>query len=245
EARAVTILGEVKRPGPYDVLRGEKLSSLIARAGGLTPEAYPEGAAFTRESVKRRETEAFEQQARELERHVALLLEKGDPIRAEDVALARQLAAQFRGLEPPGRVTVEADPGALRARPDLDILLEAGDRITIPKRPLSVMVMGEVLSPATLQFVPGKSAEDYLREAGGPTRSADRDRAYVLLPNGTAQPVALSFWNHTPTAIPPGSTLVVPRDPQPFSFLELSKSLGGILSQLAITAASISVIQSR
>ncbi len=242
EARAVTIQGAVRRPGSYDVGRGETLSSLIARAGGLTEDAYPAGAVFTRESERRREKEFFAQQARELERALTLEVEKGDPVKAENVALARQLAAQLRGVEPLGRVVVEADPAVLRARPELDPLLESDDRIHIPKRPLSVAVAGEVMHPTAAQFVSGKSAEDYVEEAGGPTRGADSGRSFLILPDGRAQPLALSSWNHRVSAIPPGAILVVPRDPKPFDGFEFAKSVGGILGQLAITAASIAVI---
>ncbi|WP_343206709.1 SLBB domain-containing protein [Azospirillum soli] len=242
EARAVTIAGAVRRPGSYDVGRGETLSSLIDRAGGLTEEAYPYGAVFTRESERRREKERFAQEAREMERWVALEVDKGEPVKAENVALARSVATQLRGIEPLGRIVVEADPAQLRAHQDRDILLEADDRIVIPKRPLTVAVAGEVMHPASVPFVSGKPAEDYLREAGGPTRAADTGRIFVVMPDGRSQPLSLSSWNHAVSTIPPGSIIVVPRDPKPFDFLEFSKNIGSILSQLAITAASVSVI---
>lgn len=242
EARAVAIEGAVRRPGRYDIGRGETLSSLIARAGGLIDDAYPAGAVLTRESERRREKEQFQLQARELERTLALEVEKGEPVKAENVALARQLAAQLRAVEPLGRVVVEADPAVLRSRPALDPLLEPDDRIVIPKRPLTVAVSGEVLHPTAAQFVSGKGAEDYLNEAGGPTRDADTGRSFLVLPDGRARPLALSSWNHRVDTIPPGSILVVPRDPRPFDGLDATKAVGNILSQLAITAASISVI---
>lgn len=242
EPRAVAIEGAVRRPGRYDIGRGETLSSLIARAGGLIDDAYPAGAVLMRESERRREKEQFQRQARELERTLALEMEKGEPVKAENVALARQLAAQLRGAEPLGRVVVEADPAILRSRPDLDPLLEPDDRIVIPKRPLTVAVSGEVLHPTAAQFVSGKTAEDYLNEAGGATRDADTGRSFLVLPDGRARPLALSSWNHRVETIPPGAILVVPRDPRPFDGLDATKAVGNILSQLAITAASISVI---
>ncbi|MBP2296725.1 SLBB domain-containing protein [Azospirillum rugosum] len=242
EARAVTIAGAVRRPGSYDIARGERLSSLIDRAGGLTEEAYPPGTVFLRESERRRERDVYAQKARELEEWMVREVEKGEAARSDVVGLARQLATQLRGVEPLGRIVVEADPMVLRGRPDLDPLLEPDDRIMVPKRTLTVTVTGEVQHPVAAQFVSGKSQDDYLREAGGPTRNADSDRIFLVLPDGRAQPLALSSWNHTVQAIPPGSMLVVPRDPKPFDFLEFSKSIGGILGQLAITAASVSVI---
>lgn len=242
ETRAVTIAGAVRRPGSYDIARGERLSSLIDRAGGLTAEAYPAGTVFLRESERRRERDVYAQKARELEEWMVREVEKGEAARSDVIGLARQLATQLRGVEPLGRIVVEADPLVLRGRPDLDPLLEPDDRITVPKRTLTVTVTGEVQHPVAAQFVSGKTSDEYLREAGGPTRNADSDRIFLVLPDGRAQPLALSSWNHTVQAIPPGSMLVVPRDPKPFDFLEFSKSVGGILGQLAITAASVSVI---
>ncbi|WP_448206282.1 SLBB domain-containing protein [Azospirillum sp. sgz302134] len=242
ESKAVTITGAVRRPGSYDVARGETLSSLIDRAGGLTDEAYPYGTAFLRESERQRERAHFAQEARALEQWMVQEVEKGEAARSDVIGQARQLATQLRGVDPLGRIVVEADPAVLRRKPELDILLEPEDRIIVPKRPLTVAIAGEVQHPTAAQFVSGKAADDYLREAGGPTRNADTDRAFIVMPDGRAQPLSLSSWNHTVQAIPPGSILVVPRDPKPFDIMEFTKNIGGILSQLAITAASVSVI---
>lgn len=242
EGGSVTISGEVRRPGRYDMVRGERLSSLIARAGGLTDEAYPAGAVFTRASVRRAEAESFERTAAEIERNIALMMARDRPPPAEQVDVARRLAADLRGVRPIGRIAVEADPHALALRPELDPLLEPEDVLIVPKRPLSVAVAGEVLSPAFLRFEPGKAAADYIREAGGTTRNADEGRAFVLMPDGSSRPLALSFWNHHPVLVPPGATVVVPRDPKPFDLLEVSASIGTVLGQLATTAASIAVL---
>ena len=61
--------------------------------------------------------------------------------------------------------------------------------------------------------------------------------------NGSSRPLSTSAWNFSDTTIPPGSTIVVPRDPHPFDFLEAARDIGGALGQLALTAASIAVIQ--
>ncbi len=49
EPEVVVLKGQVMRPGAYALLhRGEKLSSVIKRAGGLTNRAFPEGTVFMR-----------------------------------------------------------------------------------------------------------------------------------------------------------------------------------------------------
>ena len=233
---SVLIIGEVSHPGRYDLMPGDKLSDLLRRAGGLSAQAYPDGTIFSRESERKAEEARFRAASRDLERSLAVAME--DPDKAPDntqIGMARDLAAALRQVEAVGRITVEADPGVLVTRPELDILLESGDRIFIPKRPLTVRVNGEVLSPANLQFRKEKDPRDYIAEAGSFTYHADKDRTFVLYPDGSAQPLLVNVWNHRATFIPPGSTIVVPRDPKPFNFIESVRDMTQVLSNLAIT----------
>ena len=242
EAYAVLAQGEVKRPGSFEVVRGERLSSLIERAGGLTQEAYPAGAVFTRESARRQQAEAFTSAARNLDRELAMILMKPDPPPAAQITQARQLSDELRKAQPAGRITVEADPAMLAVHPELDVVLEAGDRIYFPKRSLTVTVAGEVLAPASLQFRPDKTGSQYLSEAGGLTQYADSSRIFVLRPDGSALPLRVSSWNHTATWIAPGSTIIVPRDPEPFEFFKFAQNLGSLFTQLSVSAAAVKVL---
>ncbi|CAK0767259.1 polysaccharide biosynthesis/export protein [Azospirillaceae bacterium] len=238
----VAVLGEVRRPGRYDITRDETLLSLLRRAGGLTEQAYPAGAIFTRVSAQRAEAERQRRMAQSLDNQLAMDMMRSDPPRPEQIAAIRQLTGEMRKLQPLGRITVEADPSVLEARPEQDSLLEAGDRILIPRRPLTVSVVGEVQSPAALQFASGKTVERYVEEAGGLTRNADDDRLFLVMPDGSARSLSDRAWKEREILIPPGATIVAPRDPHPFDWLETAKSLSGILGQLALTAASIAVI---
>lgn len=182
----------------------------------------------------------FKAQAREVELAIGAALEADDEkVNAGKIAEARSLAAELRNAQGVGRITVEADPAVLAASPELDLLLEAGDRVFIPKRNLSVRVSGEVLSAASLQFRERKSSLDYIHEAGGFTFHADKDRTFVIYPDGSAQPLQVNTWNYKPAMIPPGSTIVVPRDPKPFDFIQSAKDVSQILSNLAVTAIFI------
>ncbi|WP_198038570.1 SLBB domain-containing protein [Skermanella stibiiresistens] len=247
EPRAVTIDGEVRRPGNFDVTRGERLSSLLRRAGGLTEQAYPAGAVFARESARRQQAETFGATARNIDHDIAAVTAMPNPPPAAEIELARQMATAFRDARPIGRITIEADPAILALRPELDIVLEAGDHIHYPKRPLTVTVTvtGEVLAPASLQFTQWKNTDHYLDEAGGTTRYADASRAFVLKPDGSAQRLRLSYWNHEYVAVAPGSTIIVPRDPEPFRFFQFTQNIGGLLSQLAVSAAAVMVLSDR
>jgi len=239
EDNHVLLVGEVRNPGTYDLLPGDTLGKLIERAGGISEQAYPEGAIFSRKSERLREEQNFKSTAKDLELKLSASMSQKDDDKKpsdEEIAIARDLIANLKDSEALGRLTVEADPGMLKANPELDILLETGDRVYIPKRPLTVRVAGEVLSPASLQFRTGKPPRTYIDEAGGFSYNADQDRAFVVFPNGSAQPLAVSAWNQKSTMIPPGSTIIVPRDPKPLTFIDGAKDLSQILANLATTA---------
>ncbi|MGG5812547.1 SLBB domain-containing protein [Falsiroseomonas sp. CW058] len=250
EAGAVTVAGEAVRPGTYDIRRGERLSELLARAGGLTPHAFAYGAVMTRESVRARQQEGFQRTARELETSLiqvaagqAVAGGRGTAVDlGSAITAGRELAATLRGAQAAGRMVVEANPVVLAARPDLDMLLEPGDVIVIPKRPNDVTVVGAVLNPGSLQFQPGWRAGDYLNASGGPQRFADASRAFVVLPNGQSTPAGLSAWQGGGAAVPPGSLLVVPQDPSPFETWGFIRDLTQVLGQVTISSAALAVI---
>lgn len=239
----VQIIGEVKNPGRYDLMAGDTLLSLIERAGGLNKYAYPEGTIFSRKSERHIEAQQYKAQARSLELSLASKMQSDKPPNDSQIDMTRQLIIQLENTDTIGRITVEANPDVLATAPELNMLLERGDRIYIPKRPLTVRVTGETLSPASLQFRSEKKARDYIREAGGYTRNADQDRSFVVYPDGSAQPLHLGNWTHSAPFIPPGSTLVVPHDPKPFNFLDSAKDITQIFTNLAVTGFLVSEIQ--
>lgn len=243
--QSVMIMGEVVHPGRYDLMPGDTVLSLMERAGGLTEQGYPDGAIFSRAAERQREASRYRAQAQDLEMKLAASLKQTDDDKKPDmtqVQAVQALVAQLNDAEPVGRITVETDPETLKTDPEQDMLLEAGDKIYIPKRPLNVRVAGEVLSPAALQFRKGKDADDYIREAGGTTYYADADRAFVIYPDGSANPLSVSMWNHESDLIPPGSTIIVPRDPEPYSFLEGAERISQILANIAISGLYVEAL---
>jgi polysaccharide export outer membrane protein len=73
-------------------------------------------------------------------------------------------------------------------------------------------------------------------------KTADRSRIFVVFPNGAARPLSVSAFNYSSLQIPPGSAIVVPTDATPFDLLTISRELASVISQLALTAASLAVI---
>jgi protein involved in polysaccharide export with SLBB domain len=251
EVGPVTLVGEFVRPGTYDIRRGERLSELIARAGGLSPQAYPYGAVFTRESVRQRQQEGFIRSARELEQSLLQVAGAQGMIAAGGrsggdlgaaITAGRELAAALRDARAAGRMVVEVNPVILAARPEFDVLLEPGDLIAIPKRPNEVTVVGAVLNPGSLQFQSGWRAAEYVRAAGDLQRFADSSRGFVILPNGQSAPAGLSGWQSGGPPVPPGSVVVVPQDPSPFERWGFMRDVTQLLTQVSISAAALAVI---
>nr|CRH06915.1 putative periplasmic protein involved in polysaccharide export [Candidatus Magnetococcus massalia] len=246
ETDTVLVLGELRRPGHYSIRRGERLSELLKRAGGLTPYAYPYGAVLSRESVKKMEKEGFLKTAKELKSQLASSFSSSKGSKQDDVAeqikVVGKLIQDLESAEPAGRVEAEFDPLVLQRYPERDLIIEPGDVLRIPKRPNFVTVSGEVLHPGNFQHLPGKDVQHYLASAGGFREYAEEDRIFLVKPNGAAQPLKPSMWDYTPVNIPPGSLVVVPKELRVIEPLELTVSIANVLKDLAVSAASIAVI---
>lgn len=242
EPGAVLLSGEVARPGLYVIRKGERLSELLARAGGLTSLAYPYGAVFTRRGVREQEAEGFRRTARELNEALLAVTARRTTSSGDGLAAAGEFIRNLSNVQPQGRVVVEADPRVLKLRPDLDTVLEAGDSVLFPKLPTYVLALGDISNPGALQFIPGKTTREYLRESGGFRRTADDDRVFVVLPNGSAQPLRQRFGRVASLAPPPGSTIIVPKNIDPLYGLEVARDVGTILSQFISSVATLAIL---
>lgn len=242
---SITISGQVRYPGTYEFTRDEKLSSVIARAGGLTDEAYAYGAIFTRQSAAAAEGQANQREAMMLNDEIATIASQPPTagIPPPNLTPLETMAQTLLHQPTLGRISIAIDPSILLAHPDRDPLLETGDAIYIPKRPSTVAVTGEVLNAGAFAWRPGMSLDDYVDMAGGETDAAEDSMVFVIMPDGTAVPSHTSWWSFGGASrIPPGATIVVPRDPQPFNLTTFLATYTDILSKVAITAASLAVI---
>lgn len=240
---SITLKGEVRRPGVYSIVRGERLSDLLVRAGGLTSIAYPYGAVFLRKSVAAREHEGFQRAARELESQLTVSMTRRSTLtNSLTYEGIRSLVSDLRNQQALGRISVIADPAVLATRPQIDPLVENGDVLFIPQRPATVTVLGEVMNSTSFPSEPNMSVQDYVDRAGGYSRFADDSLTFVVLPDGTARQVEKSWFKLGRDSIPPGSTIVVPKDINPFDFRQLLVDSSQILGQLAIAAASLAVL---
>lgn len=237
--------GQVRDPGTYQVTRGEHLSDLLMRAGGLTEGAYPYGTVFLRKSAAEREQDAYRREAKEIEDQLLMAMSRRNANEklAPDAFTALQgYVNQLRSQKALGRIAVVADPAALAAHPSNDPLLASGDYVYVPQRPYSVSVLGAVLQPGSVPFNPDLSAADYINRAGGYSQFADEDSTIIVLPDGLARPVDHSWLNFGGQTIPPGSTIYVARDISGYDLHQLIIDTTQIFSQLAVSAASLAVL---
>ncbi|MBC7519665.1 MAG: SLBB domain-containing protein [Sandarakinorhabdus sp.] len=242
EPGGVLLSGEFNRPGLYSIRKGETLSELVARAGGLSPLAYPYGAIFTRRSVKELQQEGLRRTSRELTNSLLAVSARKDS-KGDALLAGQKLINELASVEAPGRVVVEADPRVLALRQDLDTVLESGDAIVMPKRPNFVLALGDVSNPGALQFVSGKSVGEYLRETGGTQSTADSGRIFVVLPNGTSQPVGGRGWSSgNGVAVPPGSTIIVPKNIDPLYKLDVIRDITTIIASLMTSVATVALL---
>lgn len=248
ESGGVLLTGEVARPGLYSIRKGERLSELIARAGGSTTLAYPYGAIFTRRSVKEAQQEGIRRTTRELtSAFLAVSARKSSSGTAggSDSASIAALIASLGTVEAPGRVVIESDQRVVALRPDLDTILESGDTLYMPKRPNYVLALGDVSNPGALQFTAGKTALDYIGETGGTSKTADKRRIFLVLPNGTAQPLRNLKSINSKVIVPPGSTIIVPKDIDPLFTLDLIRDVSGIFGTLIQSVATFSILATK
>ncbi|QJE72166.1 hypothetical protein HHL28_02760 [Aerophototrophica crusticola] len=182
------------QPGTYDIAPDETLSGLLARAGGLTASAYPYGAVFTRESARREQEAALRRYAAEVDRALEEQLRRANPPAADRVEMARRLSQDLHRAQALGRITVQADPAALAADPSQDITLEHGDRLTIPKRPLTVTVVGRCCRRHHCSSGPARGRTIIWRRRAA--RPATRTRTW---PSSSCRTAAPARWSGCPT----------------------------------------------
>ena len=189
---SVQITGQVRRPGRYAISEGEHLSSLVERAGGFMPEAFPKGAVFTRESVRQNERIQVEKFIQSMNQ--ALLAdtisytggEYGAGNLAEANTLRESLLRSLSSALTLGRLSIQLEPAdRLRGTPN-DILLEDGDSLTVPQYPTSVTVIGAVRNSAAVLYKPDETIDYYIGRAGGVRQEGDVSQAYILKPDGSA-----------------------------------------------------------
>ena len=234
----ITIAGQVRFPGEYTVRSGETLADLLKRAGGLTQNAFPEGAIMIRDQVKAQEVEQMTKLTQQLRRDIA-----ARTLSAESASLSTQDALlmlnEIEKVRPVGRLVVDVKAVAAGQTED-DFVLENGDYLMIPTRKTTVSVVGEVQHPSSHRFKSGMSIEDYLKLAGGARKRADEERIYIIRADGSVMvPQSSSWFAVSEQEMKPGDTIVVPLDTEFKDNMTLWTQVTQIFYQSAVALAAI------
>jgi polysaccharide export outer membrane protein len=244
EQESVVVRGEVRFPGTYPIRRGETLSSLVERAGGLTDAAFPRGSVFMREELKDQEREQVKTLTNRLQSDLAVLAlqssQTKDQQAGETLAAGQSLLQQLRDAEPKGRLVVDLDRALARKGSEDDIQLRDGDTLLIPRLKQYVTVIGEVQNATSHVWKSNLGKDDYIEMSGGTTPKADDGRIYVVRANGSVVTSSGKRWFGSPeSTVEPGDTVVVPIDAERMRPLPLWTAVTTIIYNLAIAAAAI------
>ncbi len=255
EKIVVTLAGEFRFPGTYAVAKGERISSVIERAGGYTTGAYVKAGVFTRVSTREAQQQAIDRMIEELETSIA---EKGQEVGAaldkEDVESNRQLlearrnlVSQLRKLKAQGRVIVRLrDPDAMKGSSD-DIFLEDGDRLYVPQKMNVVNVVGRVYNPTGVVYDPANDTlGHYLKRVGGPAGNADEDNIFLLKADGSVVSRANADGNFftggfMSSKVEPGDSIIVPQKLFEARAMKDVKDLIQIMYQIAVSVGVLVV----
>ncbi len=221
----VVIEGEVLFNGTYALeKKNQRLSELVASAGGLTPQAYAQGArlvrAMTDEEKMRLETT--------METSLQLAKDKADSL-----AIRNKIMNQ---TDYP--VGIELDKALAKPGSDADVTLRDGDRLIIPQYSNTVKMSGEVMYVNTVSYKKGKGLRYYLDQAGGYSNEAKKSKVYIVYMNGTVARANRLNRN----AIQPGCEIVVPiKDRERMKTTEIL-SLGSTSASLATVIIALTNI---
>lgn len=236
---SVTIEGEVMFPGTYLIQRGETLSDIVRRSGGLTDKAFAPGAVFTRETIADIETERAKEFAESVRRDFAASVLTEETITAS-FADIQQIADSLEKFEGQGRLLVRLNQ-ALNGDDGADIALMDGDKLVIPQKSNTVTVVGEVRRQGTHSFEQGLSLDDYLGLSAGMTARADDGAVYIVRADGSVSVPDTSWtrFSANSSKLMPGDTIVVPVDSQHKESIALWRDITQIIYQGTVAIAAV------
>lgn len=236
-ARKISIQGEVRFPGVYSIQKGETLSDVLARAGGVTDDAFLYGAVFTRRNIQQREQVQHKRLLDQLKSDIATkaLTASSSMTTPAD---AMGMIAQLENMTPVGRLVINAEQ-ILAANPQHNLVVEDGDQLLIPRRNSAVSVLGEVQLPGTHRYDTSVNVEQYIRLAGGMRKRADEDRIYVIRADGSVLVPESKWFAVSKSRLQPGDTIIVPLDTDYKDGLSLWAQVTQIFYQTAVALAAL------
>jgi protein involved in polysaccharide export with SLBB domain len=202
----IRVEGEVTYPGPYVIQdKGEKISDIIKKAGGLTPSANPDGSTLRRHyiallGVNKNTVDTATLAQEHTQRLNVIKRSFSDSTTTETDLRNNTIGINLKEiLDKPGSTT--------------DLVLKDGDVLIIPQAQQIVQVNGEVHVPSGIVYSKGNSFRQYVLDAGGYTSNAQRSEGYIIYPNGSVRGShKFLFFNSHPN-VKPGSEIFIPKKP--------------------------------
>jgi len=199
----VVIEGEVIYKGKYTLeAKGDRISDLVKRAGGLTPEAYLQGAVLVRtKNLSKSEQNNSEQ-------GLANLLKQNYSAGVSPAMLQTEL--EFNTRKKSENVGIDLETILDDPQSEFDLFLDDGDTLRIPKQLQTVRVSGEILYPALVRFGESLKFKDYINKAGGFSDRSSKKRPYVVYANGSVKGTKSFLFIKSYPRLSPGAEIFVP-----------------------------------
>ncbi|HPD57725.1 MAG TPA: SLBB domain-containing protein [Smithellaceae bacterium] len=258
----VTLTGEFKRPGRYSIQKGEKLSSVIERAGGYTGSAYLRGAYFTRESVRRMQRQKLAETTQRLRQSFfpAGFPPAGngsgsiqDSSLSEDKLLQGRFIEYMESLEATGRLSVNIAHLRLLKGSAHDIEMENDDELHLPQKSAIIYVIGAVMSEGPRVYQEAWDYREYIEAAGGLSRNAAEENIFVVKVDGSVRKLYRSViqwsnkdarWEITAFGkkirqIEAGDIIVVPERDERIAWLKGVKDVPSLVMNTAVLTGTV------
>lgn len=239
--RNIEVIGAIFNPGTYSMNEGDTLDDVLSKAGGFTETAYPFGAVYEREEVKKINTEALEKLYQDSMDNILKLVKTGA---AADFTPLISILDQIKDSEPSGRVIVDLE----FKNQDNPVLIKDKDRLIIPEKTNQIYIYGSVSSTGSAEFKPGQTANYFIEKMGGLSADADKKRIYILHPNGVTVKLGMNRNIFSSQAnkveIYAGSVIYVPaKIDNGYAARLATTAYASIIGNIGVSLASLAVIK--
>ncbi len=250
ERKTVTLKGEFKFPGTYVIHDGEKLSSVIKRAGGFTKEAFLYGAVFTRKEIKKLQEKSLQKALLKLKEQIIMANMKIKENRSVNSDIVNNLHAieslmkDAEKLSPIGRIAINLDKNITKfENSSNDLVLKDGDELIVPSFNDTVLVTGEVMNPTAITYN-SKDVNYYLEKSGGLGELADAKQIFIIHANGETEKADIGsyLFKIRKAQIRKGDVIVVPKKILFENNMDIAKDITSILYKISLTVAAMHTV---